>query len=324
MTNPLHAIASRAENFFDRIRPSRDAETLHLQAYHGYATPTELVLRGRAMLADPTRMPDDTPTLIENLAAMTALFLTKEVAGVEVSAAGGSAVSDEEGYYELRLPRGDVVLGWSDVNVRANNASALHPVFVAGPDAPYGIISDIDDTVMHTSAWSTRSNLWTSLTGNVNSRAVFPDAAALLTRMQTGTVPAYFVSSSPWNMHGFLDAVFARAGVPRAPKFLRDYGVDEAKFIKSTHGSHKSGAIDTILAAHPATPFYLIGDSGQHDPVVYRDAAIRHPGRIKGVFIRTPGPGLGEEDRLPLVELRDMGVPIFAGETFEPLLDNAF
>ncbi len=320
----LHSLATSAENLFERIRPSQNRESLHLQAYHGYATPTELVLRGRALLTDPTRVPDDTPSLIENLSAMTALFLTDEIAGVKLSAAGVSATSDEEGYYELRLPRGDAALGWSDVMVTADGAATPHPVFLADPAAPYGVISDIDDTVMHTSAWSTRSNLWTSLTGNVNSRTVFPDAVQLLSHMQTGTIPAYFVSSSPWNMHGFLDAVFQRAGVPRAPKFLRDYGVDENKFIKSTHGSHKGVAIDTILAAHPDTPFYLIGDSGQHDPVVYRDAALRHPGRITGVFIRTPGPGLDEEDRLPLVELREMGVRMFAGETFEPLLGEIF
>ena len=68
----------------------------------------------------------------------------------------------------------------------------------------------------------------------------------------------------------------------------------------------------------------MIGDSGQHDPSVYRDAVKRHPGRIKGVFIRTPGPGMDEEDRLPLKEIEAEGIQIFAGETFEPLLDNRF
>ena len=113
-------------------------------------------------------------------------------------------------------------------------------------------------------------------------------------------------------------------GVVRGPKFLRDFGIDPTKMIADEHGSHKDDAIDTVLAANPDLPFYLIGDSGQMDPVVYRDAVLRHPGRIKGVFIRTPGPGMGEEDRLPLKEIEAAGVQIFAGETFEPLLDNTF
>ncbi|MGB3457410.1 MAG: phosphatase domain-containing protein [Litorimonas sp.] len=330
MASFLHNIAVRAENIIDQLQEDGPPEDLHLQPYFGYSTPDSLVIRGRALEADTSRASSDTPSLVDNLAAMAALFMTKEIEGERVSLGDATAVSDEEGYYRLELPRQSPPPGWTDAVVVADRTeeTVRHPILVTSPKAEYGVISDIDDTVMQTKAWSTRKNLWTSVTGSVGSRYVFHDTATLLKLMagsMSGTKnPVFYVSSSPWNLHGFLDAVFTANGVVRGPKFLRDFGIDATKMVVGTHGNHKGDAIDTVLAANPDLPFYLIGDSGQHDPIVYRDAVLRHPGRIKGVFIRTPEDTLDADEADIMREIEGQGVQIFAGETFEPLLDNQF
>lgn len=326
----MHSIAVNAENIIDSIQEDGPPQDLHLQPYFGYSTPDKIIIRGRALEADTNRASNDTPSLVENLAAMAALFMTKEIEGETVRIGDHTAITDDEGYYRIELPRKNPPHGWTEAAVQTDriDAATNHPILITSDRAEYGVISDIDDTVMQTKAWSTRKNLWTSVTGSVGSRYVYPDAATLLKLMagsMAGTKnPVFYVSSSPWNLHGFLEAMFMANGVVRGPKFLRDFGIDATKMVVGTHGDHKSNAIDTVLAANPDLPFYLIGDSGQHDPVVYRDAVLRHPGRIKGVFIRTPGPGMGEEDRIPLKEIEAQGVQIFAGQTFEPLLDNTF
>lgn len=326
----MHSIAVRAENIIDQIQDSAPPEDLHLQPYFGYSTPDKIIIRGRALEADTSRASSDTPSLVDNLAAMAALFMTREIEGETVSLGDGRAVSNDEGYYRIEIDRKDPPPGWTEAPVVAERTGerVSHPVLITSDAAEYGVISDIDDTIMQTKAWSTRKNLWTSVTGSVGSRYIYPDAATLL-KVLAGSMagnknPVFYVSSSPWNLHGFLEAVFMANGVVRGPKFLRDFGIDPTKMVVGTHGNHKGEAIDTVLAANPDLPFYLIGDSGQHDPVVYRDAVLRHPGRIKGVFIRTPGPGMGEDARLPLKEIEALGVRIFAGETFEPLLDRSF
>lgn len=330
MTKFMRSIAVKAENIIDHIQEDSPPKDIHLQPYLGYSTPDKLIIRGRVLEADVDRASNDTPSLIDNLAAMAALFLTKEVRDETVTIGDYSATSDEEGYYRIELKRKSPPPGWTDAVVTSERTGEAvhHPILITSPKAKYGVISDIDDTIMQTKAWSTRKNLWTSVSGSVGSRYIYPDAATLLKLMagsMSGTKnPVFYVSSSPWNLHGFLEAVFTANGVVRGPKFLRDFGIDATKIIAGEHGDHKGQSIDTILAANPDLPFYLIGDSGQHDPSVYRDAVKRHPGRIKGVFIRTPGPGMDEEDRLPLKEIEAEGIQIFAGETFEPLLDNRF
>ena len=327
----MTSIAVKAENILDNIQDNDPPENLHLQPYFGYSTPDKLIIRGRALEADTTRASSDTPSMVNNLSAMAALFLTKEIEGELVRLGDIVAKSDEEGYYRIELSRKSPLPGWTEAVVKSDRTgeSVRHPVLITSDKAKYGVISDIDDTIMQTKAWSTRKNLWTSVTGSVGSRYIYPDAATLL-KLMAGSMsgrknPVFYVSSSPWNLHGFLEAVFMANGVVRGPKFLRDFGIDPTKMITDEPTDHKAKAIDTVLAANPDLPFYLIGDSGQHDPVVYRDAVLRHPGRIKGVFIRTPGgSGMDEDDRLPLKEIEAAGVQIFAGETFEPLLDNKF
>ena len=41
-----------------------------------------------------------------------------------------------------------------------------------------------------------------------------------------------------------------------------------------------------MLALYSDLPFILIGDSGQHDPEIYRQIVEEHPGRVLAVYIR--------------------------------------
>ncbi|MGF1551311.1 MAG: phosphatase domain-containing protein [Paracoccaceae bacterium] len=231
----------------------------------------------------------------------------------------GAATSDEEGYVTLRLPRPEGVVGWVGVDARVEGAPASETrlrVLVPEPRAPAMAISDIDDTVMRTGAWSLALNLWTSLTSSAQEREIYADAAATLTRLAEAGCPIYYVSSSPWNLRAFLAQVFERAGVPEGPMFLRDFGLSEGKFVTEGHGSHKGEAIDLLMAANPDLPVLLFGDVGQEDPAVYADAVERWPGRVRAVVLREPRPGLADDDRPALARLRASGVAVHVTEDF--------
>lgn len=44
--------------------------------------------------------------------------------------------------------------------------------------------------------------------------------------------------------------------------------------------------IRRLLEFYSKCDFILIGDSGQHDPVIYSKLALEFPGRIEAIFIR--------------------------------------
>ena len=233
-------------------------------------------------------------------------------------------MTDEEGYFELRLPR-DGEAGWSEreLVLSANGATAVCPVLAARSGPGTMVISDIDDTVMRTGADTLVKNLWTSFTGNVLTRQIFSDAAVLMHRLHDGgDRPVVYVSSSPWNIHGFLQDVFAHASVVRGPMFLRDLGLSKTKLITEGHGNHKGEAIDTILASIPDRQAILMGATGQKDALIYREAILRHPGRIAAVVLRTPGPGIQADDERAIRLLRETGVAVFCGRSFAEFANN--
>ncbi|MBD3665075.1 App1 family protein [Sulfitobacter aestuariivivens] len=316
--NFIHGVALRAETIVDSVRGQRDPRRI-IEPYIGYATPDNLVVRGRVLAALRRNKPLPTQSAWINFRQMFSLFLTDEVAGVEVSAESVSAVSDEEGYFTLLLDR-STAQGWVDIEVAivGREGKTLCPVLIASPDAEYAVISDIDDTMLETGAYSLVRNLWTSMTGNATTRQIFPDAVTFMNEMsQDGQNPVYYVSSSPWNLHHFLERIFDRAKLVKGPKFLRDLGISDTQFITGTHGDHKGGSIDAILAANPDLTYVLVGDTGQHDAFVYRDAIERHPGRIRAVVLREPGPGPDAKSLQAMQAIEAAGVTLLHGPNFE-------
>ncbi len=311
----LARFGSQIERWIDSALRRKPKAPAVIAPYIGYATPDHLMVRGRVLSKLREDTVRDGQSRWINLRQMARLFLTDEVAGVLVSAGDYSAETDEEGYFTILVPR-DGQAGWVEITVMAGDASADCPVMVADPDAKFGVISDIDDTQMETGAYSLIRNIWTSLTGNALTRKVYPDAVALMNQLHDGgRNPVYYVSSSPWNLHSFLEQIFDRAGLPRGPMFLRDFGISETQFITGTHGDHKGSAVDRIIAAHPDLNFILIGDTGQHDAQVYFDAIQRHPGRIDHIVLRAAG-RVDDADRAGVGRIREAGVPVTLGTDY--------
>jgi phosphatidate phosphatase APP1 len=292
-----------------------------LDPYRGYATPDHLVVRGRVLTRLRRTEPAPEASRLVNFGQMASLFFTSEVSDVAVRSpeTGRAASSDGEGYIALRLPRDRASPGWNEVHLEI----AAHPgtrrgfpVLVPSPAARRGIISDVDDTMMRTGAYSLARNLWTTFTGSALTREIFEDAVALMQRLHDRANPVFYVSSSPWNLHAFLDSVFARAGLVPGPMFLRDLGLRGTR----GHKDHKGAAIDEILAANPELPFVLIGDTGQKDAFVYRDAIDRHPGRIEQVILREPAVGAPPPSLAAIEAIEAAGVPCHHGRDFAPLL----
>ncbi|SFD70038.1 phosphatase domain-containing protein [Roseivivax sediminis] len=318
MVKPVLArIAHPVEKLFDRVFLRREPERVVIDPYLGYATPEEILLRGRVLTSLRRTTPSPEASWWVNLRQMAGLFFTREVSERTIRVGEATAVSDEEGYFTLHLPRGDAAPGWfaAEAEIDGGESATLEALVVG--DAPFLVISDIDDTVMETGAYSLVRNLWTSLTGNALTRHVFPDAVALMKGFEAAGAPIFFVSSSPWNLHYFLRRIFERHGLPKAPVFLRDLGISRTQFISGTHGDHKGAAIDSLLAAHPGVPVMLVGDTGQHDPKVYLAAAERHPGRIVRVILREPGKGADKRDRARIAALEDRGIKVDHGPSYD-------
>lgn len=314
----LHEVAQRVEDFIDARRSRPPADPV-IESYGGYSTPNGVVLRGRVLNRRYLRPAPAGSSRLRNAIAMARLFHTAEVADVEVTAGSTATRSDNEGFFELQVTGERSGLAPIRVELPGFGVTAKPVVHRTPRDARFGLISDIDDTVMQTNAFALWRNLWTTLTGSVEGRMVFDDSTSLLVQLvDEGRNPVFYVSSAPWNMHRFLTQVFERNCVPLGPMFLSDYGIDDRTFIAPGHRQHKLRHIETILNANPELGFVLIGDTGQRDADVYLRAIGNHEGQVLAVILRHAGE-VGDAARLALGKLRATDVPVFDAARFDDL-----
>lgn len=334
----VHAALAGIEADLDLItRPFSDGERceVRLLAYAGYRTATRLHLKGRVVRHGPPLRPG--ASTLARLRAMMNIYNSRELPGVTVRFEGYGqhveAVSDEEGYFHFNIEVEDPLppaTRWEQVRLStpgrsARPVSVAAPVLAAGANNNWGIISDIDDTVVETGATNFLKNWRRVLVESPADRLAVPGASALY-RIIAGdhrapARPFFYVSSSPWNLYGFLTEFMELNGIPHGPMFLKDYGIDATKLIDTGHETHKLLAIETILAAYPAFRFLLIGDNGQKDVSIYARVVRDFGNRVAGVFIRDVDGSCrsGPEGAL-LREIEAKGVPTWCGAGFDNAL----
>jgi len=270
----------------------------------------------------------------DRLRAMVAIYNSDELADVAVRIDGygrnSDTVTDEEGYFAFDMavacgPPSETT--WEQVILstpgrESQQASITVPVLAPGANLNWGIISDIDDTVVETGATDLLKNWRRVLIEQPGDRLAVPGAATLYKMIavdhRAPARPFFYVSSSPWNLYGFLAEFMELNGIPHGPMFLKDYGIDANQLIDPGHDTHKLAAIQTIMEAYPELRFLLIGDNGQRDVAIYAKVVEDFGERVAGVFIRDvdgscrSGP---EGALLDAIEAR--GVRTYCGTGFE-------
>ena len=303
----LHRTALTIERQFDRRLAGRPvSRRVVISPYRGFGNDRELLVRGRVLIEKRVTRATAAEPLWRNVLNTYRRFQSDEVAGARVTAAFRDAVvesvSDPEGYFLFRLP-GDANGGWHEINLTLPDlgATAVAHALVPRPDAKFGVVSDIDDTIVRTNATSL-IGMTRSIINNAAARLPFEGVADLYRALHVEQNPIFYVSSSPWNLYELLHDYMDINGIPHGPMLLQDWGIEESVLILASHTDHKMTQINSILDYYPDLKFVLIGDSGQHDPEIYLQVIRAHPGRVLAAFIRDVTPDLRDRGVAKILE----------------------
>lgn len=158
--------------------------------------------------------------------------------------------------------------------------------------ASFGVISDIDDTILHTGLVSVLKwrVLINTLLTSAGKRIPLEGASEfyhLLHQGKTGNEanPIFYVSHSPWNLYRYLEYFLKKNKFPKGPIVLRNFPRLFAKKAKNEK-PQKQKEILNLLKTYPDLKFILIGDNGEHDPVIYLEIAKAYPKRILAIYLR--------------------------------------
>jgi phosphatidate phosphatase APP1 len=321
--NLLRHAAAATEDALDRARHrlwtlSGRHRPRQIAAYCGYADPGQVHVSGRVLANRAGGGPLASDGFWKNLLNTYRRWETDEIAGEPVRLRFGTheivVKTDEEGYYHATfpaIPTDHNTLIWQSVAVSVGDPGceieATHEVMVTPANARFGIISDLDDTVIHTGITSVLLAAKLTFLENARTRKPLDGAAALYSALRQGphrqpVNPIFYLSSSPWNLYDLLVDFLRLNDIPPGPLILRDIGLDRTKFIKDTGHGHKLRNALTIIDAFPKLGFVLIGDSAQEDPAIYAEIARQRPGRIPAIYIRDVDPDRRHARLVPEVE----------------------
>jgi phosphatidate phosphatase APP1 len=321
-TRPLHerlgstvgAIAGGAWRFVGRQLGGK--QHLMIVPYVGFGNAAMVSVRGRVLDEigfQPHSLQD---SAWRNVAALYQRLESDQVMGARVRAsfqgAQVDAITDRGGYFtiDIALPAPVAQSGWHQVALELvdTDVRAVADVIIPPASARFGVISDIDDTVLWTNVTNKLNMALMLARSNPFTRKPFKGVAALYRALHAGAGgaegnPVFYVSSSPWHLFDPLVEFMRLQNIPLGPLMLRELSV-RSLLKPDMSRNHKLDKIEKILRAYPTLPFVLIGDSGERDPEIYAEIVRRHPQSVKVIYIRNVNPDPARIDALDLLAER--------------------
>ncbi|WP_299670262.1 App1 family protein [uncultured Polaribacter sp.] len=193
--------------------------------------------------------------------------------------------------------------GWLNFEISFSNANVSRKInngnrfpgelLIPSENSDFGIISDIDDTILHTGVISKlkwRVLLNTFFVSPFKRKALVgsSDFYSLLHLGKSGknANPLYYVSHSPWNLYRYLELFLKENKFPKGAILLRSFNTILKK--KSLDEKpQKQKEIINILKTYQDLSFILIGDAGEYDADIYMEITKKYPNRIKAIYLRS-------------------------------------
>lgn len=279
-----------------------------IQPFRGFGDSNYVTVMGRVLEDNSLAKAASKDNYWANFMAMLKRFVADEIPGVRIRIQfynyRQTVRTDESGVFEAGFML-DGFEGegkaWHDVHFELldeiipgqGSITATGEVLLMQDASQYGVISDVDDTIMISHSFKTVRKLRLMLFKNARTRMPFLGVAAFYRALHQGKQgnyvnPVFFVSSSEWNLYDLLIDFCSSQDIPKAPFLLKTLKTSFFQLFKSGGGSHlhKLDKIEKVLSVFRDKPFILIGDSGQHDAEIYARVVADFPGRILAIYIR--------------------------------------
>ena len=210
-------------------------------------------------------------------------------AQVTVTVAGVSheVVADRGGVIDTVIPA-QLEPGWQTLEMSVEGGEPVETrVFVVGPEVRFGVVSDVDDTVMVTALPRPLIAAWNSFVVDEHARQPVAGMAVLLERIarENPGSPVVYLSTGAWNVAPTLIRFLTRHLFPSGSILLTDWGPTHDRWFRSGK-EHKLSNLRRLAREFPQIKWLLVGDDGQHDDEIYTRFTAEHPDNVVCVAIR--------------------------------------
>jgi phosphatidate phosphatase APP1 len=196
-------------------------------------------------------------------------------------------VADRGGVVDAKIPV-DLEPGWQNFMISVEGQEPVEAgAFIVAKDTTFGVVSDVDDTVMVTALPRPFIAFWNSFVLDEHARLPVPGMAVLLDQLlrQHPGAPMVYLSTGAWNVAPTLWRFLGRHLFPAGSMLLTDWGPTHERWFRSGR-EHKLTNLRRLATEFPDVKWLLIGDDGQHDEAIYSQFMDEHPDSVAGVAIR--------------------------------------
>ncbi|HSP11387.1 MAG TPA: App1 family protein [Salegentibacter sp.] len=276
---------------------------LDLKLYRGYVNEQELVVFGHLFKSlAPDRYKMDRRG-IKHAVSVFQMFRIKPLKNIEIRLKfkNKEVVTKtlDDGYFRFNLPfNEELESGWHRYEVTAefNGYGIVEIGEILKPyESKLAIITDIDDTFLISHSNNFFKKLYVLLLRNINNRKMFEDVVEhyqylSLVGQENGEASNsfFYVSSSEWNLYGFIHEFAVMHQLPKAVIKLKKIKTGISDFLFTGRGSHdhKFEKVKDIISFYPNLKYVLLGDDSQKDPYIYERICKIFPENIRAVYIR--------------------------------------
>ncbi|MFT4306808.1 MAG: DUF2183 domain-containing protein [Microbacterium sp.] len=300
------------------LRPS-------VEAFPGYGSQSWVRVLGRVMIAPPHRSRSHRYAGVRGWRAFVAVPVGFARVRVDIDGVVHEVIADRGGVIDTVLPAA-LAPGWQQFTIAVEDEEPTATrAFVIGHDVRFGVVSDVDDTVMVTAIPRPLLAAWNSFVVNEHARQPVPGMAVLLERLvqQHPGAPVVYLSTGAWNVAPTLARFLRRHLFPPGALLLTDWGPTHDRWFRSGR-AHKSENLARLAGEFPQISWLLVGDDGQHDDEVYTAFAAAHPDNVAAVAIRrlTPAEAVLAGGRTAVDDHSAAAVPWVAGDDGAALMDR--
>lgn len=261
-----------------------------ITAYTGYGSPGWARVMARVVLTRPATFRKNLDK-VRGWRSFTSSPVHDEIVRIQMGDQVTETRTDRSGYVDC-VVKGDLRPGWGSVRLTADGADPVEaPIRVIDPACRFGVISDIDDTVMVTALPRPLLAAWNTFVLDEHARMAVPGMAVLYERLVTANAgaPVFYLSTGAWNVAPTLSRFLSRHLYPAGPLLLTDWGPTPDRWFRSGQ-EHKRTTLRRLAGEFPHVRWLLIGDDGQHDQEIYSEFAHAHPENVAAVAIRRLSP----------------------------------
>lgn len=295
-------------------------------AFPGYGGEEWVRVLGRVLIVPPVRARRSREKVgIRGWRSFAAVPVGYAQVSITIDGTAHEVVSDRGGVIDTVLPA-NLSPGWQTLTMTVEDSEPIETrVFIVAADTRFGVVCDVDDTVMVTALPRPLVAAWNSFVVNEHARQPVPGMAVLLEGLVRDNpgAPVVYLSTGAWNIAPTLERFLSRHLFPPGAMLLTDWGPTHDRWFRSGR-DHKHENLRRLAEQFPQVKWLLIGDDGQHDDDLYTSFTVEFPDHVTAVAIRrlTPAEAVLAGGRTAVDDHSAATVPWVTGDDGAALRDR--